>query len=99
MGGTTVGDTTTIAVGDTVTVTLNARDEQGRELVGGGRTVVFSATGGTSDAAFLSSPALDPDDGTYTSVLVGISAGTPVTIGATIDGTTVASPLPTLVVE
>lgn len=98
-GGTTVGDTTTSAVGDTVTVTLNARDDEGRELVGGGRTVVFSATGGTSDAAFLSSPALDPGDGTYTSALVGNSAGTPVTISATIDGATVASPLPTLVVE
>jgi len=98
-GGTTVGNTTTIAAGDTITVTLIARDEQGRELVGGGRTVLFSATGGTSVVELLSSPALDPENGTYTSETTGTAAGSPVTIGATIDGATVTSPLPALVVE
>ena len=99
LDGVATGDTATIAVGDTITATLTARDAQGRALVGGGRTVEFTVTGGTSALLVESSPALDADDGTYTSRLAGEAVGTPVTIGATVDGVVVTSPLPVLVVE
>lgn len=99
LAGVATGDTATIAVGDTITATLTARDAQGRALAGGGRTVEFTVSGGTSALFVESSPALDAGDGTYTSRLAGETVGTPVTIGATVDGVAVTSPLPVLVVE
>lgn len=99
IGGSTSGDTTTIAVGDTITARLIARDAEGRELAGGGRTVEFSVAGGTTAVTLLSSPAVDGDDGTYSSEVVGAGTGTPVTVEARIDGSPVTSLLPVLVVE
>src|SRR5207302_117450 len=44
-------------------------------------------------------PAVDHGDGTYTAPFTGVLAGTPLTIGATIDGSPVTSqPLPTIAV-
>jgi adhesin/invasin len=82
------------AAGDTVRVTLDAIDAAGRHLVGGGRTVLFGTSGGTSNGTFLPLP--DPDDGTYAVLFLATTAGTSTTIGATIDGAPVTSTLPTL---
>lgn len=82
----------TLAAGDTLGFRLDARDASGRHLVGGGRSVVFSVGGGTSDGALIQSP--DPDDGTYLARFLGTTAGTAITVGATIDGSVVTSPAP-----
>ncbi len=54
-------------------------------------------TGGTSTGTI--GPAVDHGDGTYTAPFTGVLAGTPLTVGATIDGSPVTSqPLPTIAV-
>jgi adhesin/invasin len=83
-----------IAAGDTVRAVLDAVDASGRHLVGGGRTVVFGLSGGTSDGTFLPLP--DGDDGTYSALFVGATAGTITSLGATIDGAAVTSAAPSL---
>lgn len=98
-GGAVSGDTTTIAVGDTIAVVLTARDAEGRELVGGGYSVVFTTEGGTGVVAIDPSPAVDTNDGTYASAVVGVASGTAVMIGATVDGQPVTQSRPVLVVE
>jgi adhesin/invasin len=81
-------------VGDTVRVRLDAFDASGRHLVGGGRTVVFGTSGGTSGGVFVSLP--DPDDGTYEALFVATTPGTTTSITATIDGVPVTSSAPSL---
>jgi invasin-like protein/regulator of chromosome condensation (RCC1) repeat-containing protein/Regulator of Chromosome Condensation (RCC1) repeat protein len=80
--------------GDTVQVTLQARDAAGQPLVVDGATVVFSSQGGSSGGAFL--PVVDQQDGRYTANFVGATPGTAVTIAAQIDGHAITSTLPTL---
>jgi adhesin/invasin len=80
--------------GDTVRITLDAIDASGRHLVGGGRTVLFGLSGGTSGGLIVPLP--DADDGTYTALLVGTTAGTATSVGATIDGAPLTSPGPTV---
>lgn len=82
------------AAGDTVRVTLDAIDASGRHLVGGGRTVDFSVSGGASDGVFVPLP--DPDDGTYSALFLATTAGSATTLGATIDGAPVTTAAPTL---
>jgi len=59
--------------------------------------VVFSLAGGTSMGTF--GPVIDLGDGSYTSVFTATVAGTPVTVGATVDGSAVTSPAPSLTVQ
>src|SRR5207245_2985740 len=83
--------------GAIATLTLRAKDAFGNDLTAGGRSVVFSVTGGTSTGTI--GPTVDHGDGTYTAPFTGVLAGTASTIGATIDGTPVTSaPLPTIAV-
>jgi len=83
--------------GAIATLTLRARDAFGNDLTTGGLNVVFSVTGGTSTGTI--GPTVDHGDGTYTAPFTGVLAGTPLTIGATIDGSPVmSSPLPTIAV-
>jgi adhesin/invasin len=83
-----------VVVGDTVRITLDAFDAAGRHLVGGGRTVVFGTSGGTSGGVFVALP--DPDDGTYAALFVATTPGTAASITATIDGVPVTSLAPSL---
>ena len=86
----------TVASGDTVTAALRARDSFGNALTSGGLTVAFAASGGTSTGTF--GAVTDHGDGTYSATFTGAVAGTATTIGATIGGGAVTSPLPALTV-
>jgi len=88
---------TSVLSGAIATLTLHAKDAFGNALTTGGSTVAFNVTGGTSTGTI--GPALDHGDGTYTAPFTGVLAGTPLTVGATIDGSPVTSqPLPTIAV-
>jgi adhesin/invasin len=85
-----------VVSGTLADLTLETRDAEGRRVTGGGHTVVFETEGGTSRGTV--SPTTDQGDGTYTATFIGITAGTPTTIRATIDGQPVTQPLPTIAV-
>jgi autotransporter-associated beta strand protein len=87
---------TSIQSGNTATVTLTAKDTNGKQETSGGLTVVFGLGAGSSDGTF--SGVTDNGNVTYTATFTGTTAGTPRTITATIDGRTVTSALPTVTV-
>ena len=66
----------------------------GNNLPGGGLTVVFTASGGTSTGGI--SATTDSLNGRYTATFTGVLAGTPVTVGATINTAAVTNALPTV---
>ncbi|TMQ05190.1 MAG: hypothetical protein E6J91_41210, partial [Deltaproteobacteria bacterium] len=86
----------TIASGAVVKLRLQAKDASGNNLTAGGATVVFSHSGGVSTGAISASA--DSGNGVYTATFTGILAGTQTTIGATIGGSPVTTPLPTVAV-
>ncbi len=86
----------TVASGTGATLTLQAKDQFGNNLATGGATVVFTSSGGTSTGTIGSTT--DNGNGTYTAPFTGLTAGTAMTIGATINGTPVATTLPTITV-
>lgn len=81
-------------VHDTVRATLQARDALNHPLTFGGAAIVFSPQGGSSVGTFRS--VVDNQNGTYSADFVGVSLGTPLTIGASTDGAPVTSLLPTM---
>ncbi len=83
-----------VQVGETATLTLRARDAEGNAHTTGGLTVVFSASGGSSQGTI--GPTRDNGDGTYEADFTGTAAGTPTTIGASISGQSVSSQLPSI---
>jgi adhesin/invasin len=86
----------TVAAGDTTTVTLSSKDAFGNAAQSG-HTVTFTLAGaGTSTGTF--NPVTDHGDGTYTAIFTGLAAGTARNIGATIDGSDVTTPQPTITV-
>ena len=87
----------TIASGGVVILRLQAKDASGNNLTGGGATVVFSRSGGTSTGAIGATA--DSGNGVYTATFTGAVAGTATTIGATINGTAVSTAAPTIVVK
>jgi adhesin/invasin len=87
----------TVSSGAAVTLTLSTRDAQGRPLKGGGHVVAFTASGGSSSG--IVSPATDAGGGRHVATFTGVTAGSPTTIGATIDGAPVTSPLPVVKVR
>jgi adhesin/invasin len=86
---------TSIPTGGTTTVTLTARDANGRRETTGGSTVEFGVGVGSAQGTF--STVTDNGDGTYTATFTGTTAGTN-TITGTIDGAAVTSTLPTVTV-
>lgn len=87
----------TVTSGTTATLTLRTLDAQDRALTAGGRQVAFTALGGSSTGTIGTTT--DRGDGTYTATFTGVIAGTATTIGATIDGVAVSSPLPVIAVR
>jgi hypothetical protein len=85
---------TGVAVGATAIATLTTRDANGLRVTSGGAQVTFTATGGTS--TFEVGAVVDVGDGTYRATFKGLTEGTSATIGGTIDGAAVTTPLPTL---
>jgi len=73
-----------IAVGDSSLFTLVTKDAAGNLLTTGGHGVVFAASGGSSAGTLR--PIVDHGNGTYTVEFVGTTAGTPLTVTASIDG-------------
>lgn len=87
----------TVASGATAVLTLRAMDAQGRALSRGGSAVTFDASGGRSTGVLSS--AIDKGDGTYEATFTGVIAGSGTTIGATIAGAAVTTPLPVIKVQ
>ncbi|HEX5003789.1 MAG TPA: invasin domain 3-containing protein [Gemmatimonadales bacterium] len=86
----------TVVVGGTALLELVTRDGAGNPSGQGGRTVAFTATGGTAGGSI--GPVTDHATGRYTAEFTASAGGTPLTIGATVDGAPVASSLPILTV-
>jgi adhesin/invasin len=87
----------TVSSGATVALTLHAMDAQGRAVGRGGSTVVFNTSGGTSTGTIGTTT--DHGNGTYEATFTGVMAGSATTIGATIDGAPVTTPLPVIQVK
>jgi hypothetical protein len=84
-----------IAAGTTATLTLQAKDAYGNDETSGGLAVQFGLGAGLGQGTF--GAVTDHNDGTYTAVLTGTTAGSN-TITATIGGQTASSTAPTLTV-
>ena len=86
----------TVASGAAVTLRLRGRDAAGNNVATGGATVVFSNAGGTSTGTIGATA--DSGNGVYTAAFTGELAGTGTSIGATLNGSAVTTPTPSLVV-
>ncbi len=82
--------------GESVRVQLEVNDASGGPVGRGGDVVVFGLSGGTSTGVV--SGAADRSDGTYVATVVGQTAGTPMTVTATLNGNSVTTALPTIAV-
>ena len=85
----------TVTAGETVTLTLTARDAGGN-LLAGLASVAFGHTGGTATGDI--SAVTDQGDGNYSAIFTGRTSGTATTFQATIDAEAVTSTLPTMTV-
>ena len=85
-----------IQAGGSVTITLQAEDRYGNDETTGGLYVTFGLGAGTSSGTI--GDVTDNGNGTYTATFVGTTAGTPVTITATVSGKEVSTVLPTITV-
>ncbi|HEY3220050.1 MAG TPA: invasin domain 3-containing protein [Gemmatimonadales bacterium] len=86
----------TVASGSAVTLRLQAKDAAGNSVTTGGDIVAFGFSGGTSTGTI--SATADSGNGVYTATFTGVLAGTGTSIGATINGSPVASPKLTIAV-
>lgn len=86
----------TILNGGAATLELITRDAAGNQLGAGGHAVQFTVSSGT--AAGIVGPVQDLGDGSYRAGFTATAVGTPLTVGATVDGVPVTTPLPTLAV-
>ncbi len=89
---------TTVLSGDSATVTLQAKDGAGNTITTGGDTVAFSASGGSGVSTGIIGATVDHGNGTYSAKFTGVLAGSGATIGATVNGVSVASALPAITV-
>lgn len=85
---------TLLPSGTEAALTLQARDADGTRITTGGLEVVFTVSGGTSQGVIVPIPATDNGNGTYAATFTATIAGSPSTIGATIDGQAITSTLP-----
>ena len=92
----TVAAGDTVPAGTTTAITLRTYDQYANPLTVGGLSIAFVLSGGTSTGKLT--PVLDNGDGSYQAKLTGIGAGTALTVGATVDGSALTSPLPTITV-
>lgn len=86
----------TILNGGAATFELTSLDAWGNRLPGGGHDVAFSVSGGSSTGTI--GAVSDHRDGRYTASFTATGVGTPLTVGATVDGDPVTTPLPTVTV-
>jgi YVTN family beta-propeller protein len=83
-----------VRAGSSVAALLTTKDRFGNLLTAGGASVAFTHSGGTSTGTF--GAVVDSGNGRYTAPFTGGAVGTPTTIGATIAGVDVVTPLPTV---
>ncbi len=88
--------TSSLASGDTATITVTARDAFGNALGTGGAAVEVRLGGGTSAGDI--GPVVDAADGTYRALFTATTVGSARTIVVTIDGDTLTSPAPSVTV-
>jgi FKBP-type peptidyl-prolyl cis-trans isomerase len=86
---------TSFSVAGTTTVTLTARDQNGRRLTTGGATVTFAL--GTGAGHGTIGTVTDNHNGTYTTTLTGTTAGAN-TITATLNGQAVTTTAPAITI-
>lgn len=86
-----------ILSGASTALTLTVKDSSSTQLPGGGLTVLFANSGGTSTGTF--SAVTDNLNGTYTATFTGVAAGSATSITATIAGSAVTSASPTITVS
>jgi hypothetical protein len=86
-----------VVSGNTATLRLQGKDVSGNDVTVGGAIVAFTRSGGASTGAI--SATADGGNGVYTAVFTGVLAGTATTIGATINGSPVTTPLPAIAVS
>ncbi|WP_413287623.1 invasin domain 3-containing protein [Bdellovibrio sp. HCB337] len=84
----------TVSSGSSVTLTVQAKDAAGNNLAIGGSTVVFTHSGGSSTGTI--SATTDVGNGTYTATFTGVLAGTATNIAASIGGSPITTPKPTV---
>ena len=85
-----------VVANETITLTVHGRDRYGNDVTMGGAGVTFAASGGTSTGVL--GGVVDQGNGDYTATFTGVVAGTPTSIGATVDGNPVTTPAPTVTV-
>jgi len=83
-----------ILAGGLSLLTVQTKDDFGNDLTAGGFTVEFSASGGTSTG--IIGPTVDNGDGTYSATFTGNVAGSATTITASLNGTAISTPSPTI---
>lgn len=81
-----------LVIGGVATVTVKPKNAAGAAL-GAGKVVVVSASGGSAVVS-LTVPAYTVADSTYRVTATAVGSGTPLTISATVDGTSLASTAP-----
>jgi hypothetical protein len=86
-----------VSAGDVVTLKLDLRDQNFNPYISKNMIVSFQALGGTSTGTI--SDVVDNLNGTYTANFLGVSAGTPTTIHAFVNGTEIQSSLPSIQVN
>lgn len=84
-------------VGDVVTLTVSYKGQTGQIIPWGGHAVTISATGAGTSSGTISA-VTDNNNGTYTATLTGVTIGTTKNLTATIDGQTITSTLPTFII-
>ena len=86
----------TVSAGSSVSATLAARDSDGNMLTGGGLTVSFALSGGTSSGTFGATT--DNGDGTYTATFSGVTSGSAAQVIGSIGGSALTSAAPSITV-
>jgi hypothetical protein len=87
----------TVAVGATDTITLQARDKIGNNILTA-LSVAFSLVSATGAGVGTIGPVAYAGNGTYTATFTAIAVGDPVQIAATIGGGAVTTAMPTITV-
>ena len=85
---------TGVGVGESIPVTLTARNDTGDLVPRVGSRVTFTATGGTSVVTF--GAVTDLGDGRYRANVTGVMEGTKLAISAMLDGVPLRTPPPSL---
>ncbi|MBP9201044.1 MAG: hypothetical protein KBF47_13625 [Gemmatimonadales bacterium] len=88
-----------ITIGDGLQATLHVLDSLGVPRTSGGETVRFQVVAAAGTGTGTMDSTVDHGDGSYTAQFTSTAAGTPVAIGATLNGVAVGGPYPTVTIR